>query len=326
MKAVVYRGKTLRIAEVEKPTPADDQVLIKVRAASVNPLDHGLVNHPVLRRMLLARSKSKVTRSGRDVAGEVEAVGRNVTALKPGDQVFGICGGAFAEYACASEAALAIKPANLSFEQAAAVPLAGLTALQGLRDAGKLQPGQGVLINGAAGGIGTFAVQIANSLGAHVTGVCSTWNVEMVRSLGAERVFDYRREDFTKGGQRYDLIFDLVSNHSLLACKRLLNPKGVFVGAGAIAAESTGRLLAKMLKLLVLARFTSEKFASFMTRVDKEDLNALAGLLEAGKVTPVIDRIYRLTEAPEAVRYLGERHARGKVVIAMSAGTTPSQS
>ena len=200
MKAAVYSRDVLRIEDVEKPIPGDDEVLIEVRAASVNPLDHHLLKHPLLRRVLLSRSKSKVTRPGRDVAGEVEAVGRNVAAFKPGDHVFGCCGGAFAEYACASEAALVMKPANLSFEQAASVPVAGLTALQGLRDKGKLQPGQNVLINGAAGGVGTFAVQIAKSLGARVTGVCSTWNVEMVRSIGAERVFDYRRENFTKSG------------------------------------------------------------------------------------------------------------------------------
>ena len=315
MKAAVYNRDILRIEDVEKPIPGDDQVLIKVRATSVNPLDHGLVKHPLLRRVLLARSKSKITRPGRDVAGEIEAVGNNVTKFKPGDQVFGICGGAFAEYACAMETALVMKPPNVTFEQAAAVPLAGLTALQGLRDAGKIQPGQNVLINGASGGIGTFAVQIAKSFGAHVTGVCSTWNVEMVRSIGAERVFDYRRENFTKSGQRYDVIFDLVSNHSLLACRRILTPDGIYVGAGAIAAENIWPLLTKMLRLFTLSWFASRKFVSFMTRVDRDDLNMLAGLLETGKITPVIDRVYKFNEVDEAVRYLGERHARGKVVI-----------
>jgi NADPH:quinone reductase-like Zn-dependent oxidoreductase len=317
MKAAVYRGDALRIKEVKKPTPGDDQVLIKVRAASVNPLDHGLVKHPLLRRLLLSRSKSKITRPGRDVAGEVEAVGRKATSFKPGDQVFGICGGAFAEYACAAEATLVMKPPNVTFEQAAAVTLAGLTALQGLRDAGKIQPGQNVLINGASGGIGTFAVQIAKSFDAHVTGVCSTRNVEMVRSIGAERVVDYTRENFTRSQQRYDLIFDLVSNRSLLACKRRLTPNGIYVGAGAIAAESVWALLTTMLKLFTLVWLMKQKFARFMTRVDKADLNILAGLLEAGKVTPVIDRVYKLNEAQEAVQYLGERHARGKVVITM---------
>jgi NADPH:quinone reductase-like Zn-dependent oxidoreductase len=318
MKAAVYRGKALRIAEVDKPIPGDGDVELKVRAASVNPLDDHLLKHPLLRRVLLARAKSKVTRPGRDVAGEVEAVGKNVMAFKPGDRVFGCCGGAFAEYACASEAALAVKPANMSFEQAAAVPVAGLTALQGLRDTGKLQPGQTVLINGAAGGVGTFAVQIAKAFGARVTGVCSTWNVEMLRSIGAERVFDYRREDFTRSGQRYDVIFDLVGNHSLLACRRVMTPNGIYVGAGALAAQNMWALLPGLLAPPILSRLVSQKFVSCMARVTKGDLDILRGLMKAGKVTPVIDRAYRLTEAPEAVRYLGERHARGKVVITMS--------
>lgn len=318
MKAAVYGGKALRIGEVEKPIPGDGEIQLKVRAASVNPLDDHLLKHPLLRRVLLARAKSKVTRPGRDVAGEVEAVGRNVTAFKPGDRVFGCCGGAFAEYACASEAALAAKPANMSFEQAAAVPVAGLTALQGLRDTGKLQPGQAVLINGAAGGVGTFAVQIAKAFGARVTGVSSTWNVEMVRSVGAERVFDYRREDFTKSGQRYDVIFDLVGNHSLLACRRVMNPNGIYVGAGALAAHNMWALLPGLVAPPLLSRLVSQKFVSCMAHVTKGDLDILRELMEAGKVTPVIDRVYRLNEAPEAIRYLGERHARGKVVIAMS--------
>jgi NADPH:quinone reductase-like Zn-dependent oxidoreductase len=317
MKAAVYSGNVLRIEDVEKPVPGDSEVQIKVRAASVNPLDDHLLKHPLLRRVLLARAKSKVTRPGRDVAGEVEAVGKNATAFKPGDQVYGCCGGAFAEYACASEGALVIKPVNISFEQAASVPVAGLTALQGLRDTGKLQPGQNALINGAAGGVGTFAVQIAKVFGAHVTGVCSTRNVEMVRSIGAERVFDYAKEDFTKSRQRYDVIFDLVNNHSLSACRRVLNPKGIYVGAGALAVHNILALLPGLLSAPVLSRFVSQKFVSVMARVKKADLDILRELMETGKLTPVIDRVYRLSEAPEAVRYLGERHARGKVVITM---------
>lgn len=316
MKAAVYRGRVLRTVDVEKPIPGDDQVLIKVRAASLNPLDDHLLKHPLLRRVLLARARSKT--AGRDVAGEVETVGRNVTALKLGDQVFGCCAGAFAEYACASEAALVMKPANMSFEQAASIPVAGLTALQGLRDMGKLQPGQSVLINGAAGGVGTFAVQIAKAIGARVTGVCSAWNVEMVRSIGAERVFDYRREDFTKSGQRYDVVFDVVGNHSLSACRRVMKPNGIYVGAGALASQSLLTVVPGMLAAPLLSRLVSQKFVSFIARVTKSDLDVLRELMEAGKVTPVIDRVYRLNEAPEAVRYLGERHARGKVVIAMS--------
>jgi NADPH:quinone reductase-like Zn-dependent oxidoreductase len=316
MKVAVYRGNVLRIVDVEKPIPGAGEVRIKVRAASVNPLDDHLLKHPLLRRLLLARAKSKG--AGRDVAGEIESVGGNVTAFKLGDHVFGCCGGAFSEYACASEAALTVKPANMSFEQAASVPVAGLTALQGLRDLGKLQPGQSVLINGAAGGVGTFTVQIARAFGAHVTGVCSTWNVEMVRSIGAERVFDYRREDFTKSGQRYDVVFDMVGNHSLLACRRVMKPNGIYVGAGALASQSLLTVVPGMLAAPMLSRLVSQTFVSFIARVTKADLDVLRELVEAGKVTPVIDRIYRLNEAPEAVRYLGERHARGKVVIAMS--------
>lgn len=318
MKAAVYSRDVVRIKEVEKPAPDDDDVLIKVGAASVNPLDDHLLKHPLLRRMLLSRGKSKVIGPGRDVAGDVEAVGRNVTAFTPGDKVFGCCGGAIAEYACASEAALVLKPANLSFEQAASVPVAALTALQGLRDWGKLQQGQSVLINGAAGGVGTFAVQVAKSFGAQVSGVCSTWNVELVRSLGAERVFDYRREDFTKSGQRYDVILDVVKNHSLSAYRRVLNPQGIYVRAGALDVQNIWALLPGMLAAPAFSRFVSQTFLSFIARVTKADLEVLRALLEAGKLTPVIDRVYKLNEAAEALRYLGERHARGKVVIAMA--------
>ena len=230
--------------------------------------------------------------------------------------MFGWCGGAFAEYACTSQSALVMKPDNASFEQAAAVPVAGLTALQGLRDKGKIQPGQKVLINGAAGGVGTFAVQIAKSFGAEVTAVCSTRNVEMVRSIGADHVIDYTREDFTKSGQHYDLIFDLVANHSFSARRRVLNPKGIYIGAGIVGlGDSMIRLLAHQITDLVLSRFVSQKFVTFMAKLRKEDLVILGELMEAGKVTPVIDRCYSLSEVPEAIRYLEEGHARGKVVI-----------
>jgi NADPH:quinone reductase-like Zn-dependent oxidoreductase len=322
MKAIVYHDygspDVLQCEEIEKPAPADKEVLIKVRAASVNPLDSGLLRHPFMRRVLSALSKSKINRPGRDVAGQVEAVGSNVTQFKPGDAVFGTCQGAFAEYACASESKLVAKPDNVTFEQAASVPVAGLTALQGLRDKGKIQPGQKVLINGAAGGVGTFAVQIAKSFGAEVTGVCSTRNVEMVRSIGADRVIDYTREDFTKSGQHYDLIFDLVANHSFSARRRVLNPKGIYIGAGIVGlGGSMIGLLAHLITELVLSRFVSQKFVTFMAKLSKEDLTIMRELMAAGKVTPVIDRCYTLSEVPEAIRYLEEGHARGKVVITL---------
>jgi NADPH:quinone reductase-like Zn-dependent oxidoreductase len=322
MKAIVYHNDgsrgALKLEDIEKPTAGDDQVLIKVHAASVNPLDAGLLRHPVLRRILSALSKRKSTRPGRDVAGQVEAVGRSVTQFKPGDAVFGWCGGAFAEYACASQSALVTKPDNASFAQAASVPLAGLTALQGLRDKGKIQPGQQILINGAAGGVGTFAVQIAKSFGAEVTGVCSTRNVEMVRSLGADHVVDYNREDFTKSGQHYDLIFDLVANHSFSARRRVLKPSSIYIGAGIVGlGGSMRRLLAHQITELVLSRFVSQQFVTLMAKLSKEDLTIMRELMEAGKVTPVIDRCYTLSEVPVAIRYLEEGHARGKVVISI---------
>jgi NADPH:quinone reductase-like Zn-dependent oxidoreductase len=320
MKAIIYLNDgspdVLKLEEIAKPTPGDDEVLIKVRAASVNPIDSGSARHPFLRRILFAMSKSKVGRPGRDVAGQVEAVGANVTQFKPGVAVFGLCGGAFAEYAIASQSALAMKPENASFEQAASVPLAALTALQGLRDKGKIQPGQKVLINGAAGGVGTFAVQIAKSFGADVTGICSTRNVEMVRSIGADHVIDYTREDFTKAGRHYDLIFDLVANHSFSARRRVLDPKGTYVGAGIVGlGGSVIHLLAHQITELVLSRFVSQKFVTFMTKLSKEDLVIMGELIEAGRVTPVIDRCYSLSEVPDAIRYLEDGHARGKVVV-----------
>src|SRR5713226_5237828 len=322
MKAIVYyndgSGGVLRCEEIEKPTPATDEVLIKVRAASVNPLDYHLLRHPFMRRVISARSKAKITGPGRDVAGEVEAVGSNVTRFKPGDPVFGACSGAFAEYACTQESALVMKPDTVTFEQAAAVPVAGLTALQGLRDKGKIQPGQKVLINGASGGVGTFAVQIAKSFGADVTGVCSTRNVDMVRSMGADHVIDYTKEDFTQSGRRYDLIFDNVSNHSFSERRRILNSNGICVLAGIGGAGSHEGQWARFggsLKALVASWFVSQKFVTFIARITKEDLTILRELMATGKVTPVIDKCYRLSEVPEGIRYLEEGHARGKVVI-----------
>jgi NADPH:quinone reductase-like Zn-dependent oxidoreductase len=316
MKAIAYHEygspDVLKFEEVEKPVPKDGEVLIKVRAASINPIDRLFRGRPYLVRIKIGLSKPKDTRLGRDVAGEVEAVGRNVTQFKPGDEVFGTCSGAYAEYACASESAIVMKPDNMTFEQAASVPIAALTALQGLRDKGQLQPGQKVLINGAAGGVGTFAVQIAKSFGADVTGVCSTGNVDMVRSIGADQVIDYTREDFTKGAQRYDLIFDCISNHSLAACRRVLNPNGKFVIVG---GKKVRTLLSRALTGLVWSRFVSQTFVMFIARLRKDDLTILSDLMQTGKVTPVIDRTYPLSEAPGAFRHLEEGHARGKVVI-----------
>ena len=322
MKAAVYSRygppDVVQIRDVEKPVPKDDEVLIKVRAASVNPVDwHFMRGRPYFLRILAGLRKPRITRLGVDVAGQVEAVGRSVTQFKPGDGVFGSCRGAFAEYACTSESALVMKPDDVTFEQAASVPLAALTALQGLRDKGQIQPGQKVLINGAAGGVGTFAVQIAKSFGADVTGVCSARNVGMVRSIGADRVIDYTREDFTKSGQRYDLILDSVGNHSLLACRRVLNPKGIYIAVGGPSGPWMIGPLASAITAPVLSRFVSQKLVMVLTRRSKEDLIIMQELLEAGKVTPVIDRSYPLSEVPEAIRYLEEGHARGKVVITL---------
>jgi NADPH:quinone reductase-like Zn-dependent oxidoreductase len=319
MKAAVYTRygppDVVQINDVEKPVPKDNEVLIKVRAASVDPLDwHLMRGTPYIGRLMFGLRKPKITRPGVDVAGQVEAVGRNVTQFKPGDEVFGSCRGAFAEYACTSESALVTKPNSVTFEQAASAPVAAFTALQGLRDKGRIQPGQKVLINGAAGGVGTLAVQIAKSFGADVTGVCSTRNVDMVRSIGADQVIDYTQEDFTKSGQHYDLIFDLVANHSLLACRRVLNPKGIYIAAGVLGVSMIG-LLARLMTAPVLSLFVSQKFVMLMARSSNEDLTIMHELMKAGKVTPVIDRRYRLSEVPEAIRYLAEGHARGKVVI-----------
>jgi NADPH:quinone reductase-like Zn-dependent oxidoreductase len=320
MKAIVYRRygppDVLRCEEIEKPTPGDDEVLIKVRAASVNPRDwHCMRGTPYIARMQLGLRKPKAPWLGVDVAGQVEAVGGNVTRLKPGDEVFGVCHGAFAEYACASESALVLKPDNVTFEQAASVPVAAFTALQALRDKGRIQPGQTVLINGAAGGVGTFAVQIAKSFGADVTGVCSTRNVERVRATGADWIIDYTREDFTQSGQRYDLILDCVGNHSLSSCRRALNPKGIYVIVG---APDDGRWISPLdraIKALVLSRFVSQSLVLFIAKRSQEDLAILRDLMAAGKITPVIDRSYQLGEVPEAIRYLEEGHARGKLDI-----------
>ena len=322
MKAVLhceYGGpEVLRVEEVEKPVPNDNQVLVKVRAAAVNPLDL-TIRGVLLLRPLSGLRKPKDTRLGVDYAGTVETVGKNVTNFKPGDEVFGGKTGAFAEYVCVlADRAVVLKPANRTFEQAASVPVAAITALQVLRDKGKIQPGQKVLINGASGGVGTFAVQIAKSFGTEVTGVCSTRNVDLVRSIGADHVIDYTKEDFTNGAQRYDLIFDLIGNHSFSERRRILNPNGICVMAGVGGAgwhDDFAKRLAGELNAYVASRFVSQKFIAYIAEFNKKDMMVLADLMQSGKVTPVIDKTYKLNETPDALRYLEQGHARGKVVI-----------
>ena len=321
MKAVVLReygsADLLRCEEIEKPTPGDHDVLLKVCAAAANPLDwHVMRGKPYVVR-LFSGIRTPRFRIGVDVSGRVETVGREVTAFKPGDEVFGSCRQAFAEYACAPESSLVSKPGNVTFAQAASAPVATYTALQGLRDKGRIQPGQRVLINGAAGGVGTYAVQIAKSFGANVTGVCSTRNVEMVRSIGADRVIDYTREDFTRDEQRYDLLLDCIGNRPLSACIRVLTPRGSYVGVAAPKGEWIG-LLVQFIKTLVLARFVSQRLVGLLAGPNKENLTFVCELMETGKLTPVIDRCYRLNETAEAIRYLETGHARGKVVVTMN--------
>jgi NADPH:quinone reductase-like Zn-dependent oxidoreductase len=329
MKAIVYcdygLADVLKLEDVEKPTPEDDQVLVRVRAAAVNPLDwHYMRGTPYIMRMGAGLRKPKDTRMGVDFAGTVEAVGKNVTQFKPGDDVFGGRSGALAEYVTVREnRAVVLKPANLTFEQAASVPIAAITALQGLRDKGKVQPGQKVLINGASGGVGTFAVQIAKSFGADVTGVCSTRNLEMVRSIGADQVIDYTKEDYTKSGQHYDVILDNVGNRSLLDNRRILNPEGKYVLIGG-GGPDNGRWigpLAGPIKALVLSPFVTQDMGMLLADLNKEDLTILSDLMQAGKVTPVIDRRYSLSEVPAAIRYLEEGHARGKVIVTVDRST-----
>jgi len=326
IKAIVHceygSPDVLKLEDVEKPIPNDNQVLVKVRAASVNPLDL-TIRGPWLIRPILGMRKPKDTRLGVDYAGTVEAVGKNPAAagqFKPGDEVFGGRDGALAEYVCAlADRAIALKPANMTFEQAASVPVAAITALQGLRDKGKIQGGQKVLINGASGGVGTFAVQIAKAFGTEVTGVCSTRNLDMVRSIGADHVIDYTKEDFTKGAQHYDLLFDCVGNHSFSERRRILNPNGICVmvgvgGAGASGGQIMG-VLAGELNAYIRSRFVSQKFLTYLAELNQKDLAILRDLMQSGKMTPVIDRTYKLNETPDALRYLEQGHARGKVVV-----------
>src|SRR5215207_6261471 len=323
MKAIVQdkygSPDVLELKDIDKPEIADDEVMVRVRAASVNPADWAIMSGlPYIARPVYGLRKPKTAVRGTDVAGTVEAVGTGVTRMQSGEEVFGWCsglGGAFAEYASVSEDSLALKPANLSFEQAAAVPMAGLVALQALRDHGGVRAGQKVLINGASGGIGTFAVQIAKALGAEVTGVCSTRNVDMVRSIGADHVIDYTREDFTQKDQRYDFVLDNVANHSLPDLRRALTPTGTLVPNGGGFDNHWFASGGRVISAHVLNRFVSHRLRPFLVSPKLEDLVVLKELIEAGKMTPVIDRTYPLSETVQAIGHVAEGHARGKVVI-----------
>jgi NADPH:quinone reductase-like Zn-dependent oxidoreductase len=319
MRAVVRPAYgTPELREIDKPVPADDEVLVRVSAASVNPVDwYRLTGRPYLARLQEGLRKPKSEEVGVDFAGTVEAVGGDVTRLQPGDLVFGGRTGAFADYVRARDA-VAAKPANLTFEQAAAVPIAGLTALQGLRDKGQLQSGQRVLINGASGGVGTFAVQIAKWLGAEVTGVCSTRNVETARALGADHVVDYTREDFTRSGQRYDLMLDIAGNRSWRECIRVLDREATIVVVGGPKTNRWIGPIGHMLGMKLASLGRSREVVPFMTKLNNDDLAVLGKLLEDGTVTPVIDRRYELSAVADAFRYLGEGHAQGKIVITVS--------
>jgi NADPH:quinone reductase-like Zn-dependent oxidoreductase len=320
MKAMVQdtygSAEVLELREIDKPEIAEDQVLVRVRAAGVNPADWAVMTGlPYVARPVYGLRKPKNAVRGTDVAGQVEAVGTSVIRFRPGDEIFGWCVGAYAEYAPVSEDALALKPANLTFEQAASVPMAGLVALQALRDHGNVQAGQSVLINGASGGIGTFAVQIAKSLGAQVTGVCSTGNVDMVRSIGADHVIDYTQKDFTQDGQRYDFILDNVANHSLSDLRGALTPTGTLVPNGGGFDNRWFASGGRVIRAHVRNRFVSQKLRPFLVSFNLADLAALKELIEAGQLTPVMDRTYPLAETPQAISHVGEGHARGKVAI-----------
>ncbi len=317
MKAIVYEKygspDVIQLKDIEKPTPKDDEVLIKIHAASVNAYDWHFLTADIflIRFMGGGLLKPKNTRLGADMAGRIETVGKNVKQFQPGDEVFGMVKGGFAEYTCAPESALALKPVNTSFDEAAAIPMAAITALQGLRDEGQIWAGQKVLINGASGGVGTFAVQIAKSFGAEVTAVCSTRNLEQARSIGADHVIDYTKENFTKNGQQYDLVFAANGYHSLSAYKRALTPKGIYIMAGGSMAQ----IFQSMLLGSIMSETGGRKMAGVSAKRNQNDLVYIKELFEAGKVKSIIDRRYPLSEAAEALRYLGAGHARGKVVI-----------
>jgi NADPH:quinone reductase-like Zn-dependent oxidoreductase len=319
VKAIVYTKygspDVLHLTEVEKPNPGDDEVLVRVHAVSINAMDwHLMRGKPYFARFMIGGfRKPKNPVLGSDIAGRVEAIGKNVTQFQPGDEVFTAAGeGGFAEYLSVREKALVPKPANVSFEAAAAIPVAGVTALQALRDKGQVQPGQKVLINGASGGVGTFAVQLAKSFGAEVTGVCSTRNLDMARSIGADHVIDYTQEDFTRNGRQYDLIVDIAASRSVSDYKRALSPGGICVVAG---FSTLSHMLRSVLMGALASRTGSKKFVRFLAKMSRKDIVLLKELLEAGKVVPVIDRRYPLSEVAQAMRYFGEEHARGKVII-----------
>jgi NADPH:quinone reductase-like Zn-dependent oxidoreductase len=321
MKAIVHerygRPDVLRLQDVERPVMEDDQVLVRVHAASVNPVEWYGVTGPYFARIGSGWRRPKDTGVGSDFAGRVEAVGKDIKGFQPGDEVFGTSGASWAEYAVARGEKLAPKPANVSFEEAAAVPVAALTALQGLRDKGNVQPGQKVLINGASGGVGTYAVQLAKVFGADVTAVCSTGNVEQARSLGADRVVDYTQEDFTKLEQRHDLMLDIAGSRSFLACRRVLTPEATVVLIGGPMTYRGLGPLPHLAGTILKSRGRSQTVKFFVADINTDDLVVIKELLEAGKVRSVIDREYPLSEAPAALSYLGEGHARGKIVISV---------
>jgi NADPH:quinone reductase-like Zn-dependent oxidoreductase len=321
MKAIVQMRygspDVLQLKDIDRPVVKDEEVLVRVHAAAVNIGDwHLLRGVPYVMRLVVGLLKPKQEVPGLDIAGQVEAVGRNVRQFRPGDEVFGWCKGAFAEYACAPEDNLLPKPTNLTFEQSAAVGDSAFTALAAVRDQGKVQAGHRVLINGASGGVGTFAVQIAKSFGADVTGICSTRNVETVRSIGADQVIDYTQDDFTQTGQHYDAMLDLVGTRSLSECRRVLTRRGTYVVVG---VRNMGRWfgLGRQTRALLLSPFVPQRMRLFIVKHNRQDLAVLKELVEAGKVTPVIDRRYTLSEVPDALRFQGEGHPRGKVVIAV---------
>src|SRR5437660_2348902 len=324
MKAIVnceYGVGNLQLRDLEKPSPNDNEVLVRVRAASINPVDGHLIRGSWMMQPMSGLRKPKNTRFGTDFAGTIEAIGKNVTNFKPGDEVFGAKNGAVADYICVkADRAIVMKPVNITFEQAGSVGVAGVTALQGLRDKGNIQAGQKVLINGASGGVGTFAVQIAKAFGAEVTGVCSTHNVDLVKSIGADQVIDYSKEDFTRTDQRYDMIYDLVGNHSFSERRQILTTNGICVLAGIGGAgfhpESWGRILGNF-KTAFQSRFTSQKFVTYIAKLTKDDLNVLRDLMQSGNVARDIDRTYKISEPQVAGRDLEEGHARGKVVITL---------
>lgn len=322
MKGVVNQcygsPDVLKLEQLAKPTPADDQLLVKVRAAALNPLDwHSMRGSPYIIRMSSGLGAPKDIRVGVDFAGTVEAVGKNVTQFKPGDEVFGGADGSVAEYVVVRESrGVALKPTNMTFEQAASVPVAAITALQGLRDKGGIKPGQKVLINGASGGVGTFAVQIAKHFGAEVTGVCSTRNVELVRSLGADRVVDYTQEDFAKGPERYDIILDNVGNRSISDLRSVMQPNGRLVIVGGPKGNWIGPLMG-VIKAAVVQPFVDQQLGFFIARLNHDDMTFLGELMQTGKMTPVIDRRYALGEAAKAMEYLEAGRARGKVIVSL---------